>query len=113
LRTGICRGAWCNVTGLTAEQRLDDSRILVGQRDRGAVVPAPTDALQPSFTARGILAGHQTEPRCKLPAISELRGIADGADDCRGHNGPMPGMAGIFLHNVDCFMKVWIDVSMR
>jgi hypothetical protein len=34
-----------NITGLAAEQRLDDSRILVGQCDRSAIVSASGDHL--------------------------------------------------------------------
>ena len=43
------RGAWRNITGLAAEQRLDDSRVLVGQCDRRAIVSASGDhLLQPN-----------------------------------------------------------------
>lgn len=39
------RGALRNITGFAAEQRLDDSRVLVGQCDRSAIVSASGDHL--------------------------------------------------------------------
>ncbi|CAE6865038.1 hypothetical protein R69658_07809 [Paraburkholderia aspalathi] len=47
LKTVCLRGgAWRNITGLAAEQRLDDSRVLVGQCDRSAIVRLARDSLK-------------------------------------------------------------------
>jgi hypothetical protein len=65
----LCGHTSRNVAFLAAEQRLDDARILVGQRDRSAVVSAPRDRLLQPDTVRVSLI--ENEDRSQAPLAFE------------------------------------------